>query len=127
MPAWWREHAVLWTRARDGAEVDLDRTLVGVEVDDERLWKTLSTRTETIPVGGCSAQVLTIPGRALHLALHTAQHGWPGHAAELERALERTDEATWREAAALAQTLGATGAFTTGLRFVRRAGSSPNA
>ena len=41
-----------------------------------------------------------------------------GARSQLERALERTDEATWREAAALAQTLGATGAFATGLRSV---------
>jgi hypothetical protein len=118
MPEWWREHGVQWTRAADGAAVDLHRTLVGVEVDADQLWETLLARTETMLVGGFPARVLTTPGRALHVALHTAQHGWEQHGFELERALQRADEATWRDAARLAESLGATGAFATGLRVV---------
>jgi Uncharacterised nucleotidyltransferase len=119
MPSWWKEHAVGWLRSSDGAIVDLHRTLPGVGVDPQRLWSTLSAEVEEIPVAGFPARTLTIPGRALHLALHAAQHGvgWPNVIAELERALSSTDAAVWRAAGDLASALDATPAFAAGLRL----------
>jgi hypothetical protein len=119
VPTWWREHAVGWLRPDDGAIVDLHETLPGVGVDPRRVWLTLSAAAERIQVGGFRATTLTIPGRALHLALHAAQHGvgWPHVTAELERALARTDQVVWRAAAQLAGALDAVPAFAVGLRM----------
>ena len=118
MPAWWRGHALIWFRPGDKAYVDVHRTIPGVQVDSERLWETLSAQTERVLVGGFPARALRIPGRALHVALHAAQHGWPQQRAVLRRAVVQMDEAGWREAAELAESLGATAAFAAGLRLV---------
>jgi hypothetical protein len=118
MPAWWREHGVTWFRDGDPAAIDLHRSLPGVHVDAATLWRCLAARTEPVEVGGFAGATLTVPGRALHLALHVAQHGGvPRHVMELERALERADEQNWREAAELAYELDATAAMGIGLRF----------
>jgi Uncharacterised nucleotidyltransferase len=111
MPTWWREHAVGWWRGQDGAIVDVHRTLPGVGVDPQLLWRTLSADAETIDVAGFPAKTLTIPGRAFHLAIHAAQHGvgWDRVDVEVERALSRVDESTWRAAAELAAALDAHG------------------
>lgn len=118
MPDWWREHGVCWYRSDDSVEIDLHRTVAGLEADPERVWERLSERTEPIEIAGFEARALAIPGRALHLALHAAQHGAAGrHAQELELALGQTDEATWRAAAELARDLDGVDAFGTGLRL----------
>ena len=118
MPTWWRDHAVGWLRAGDGAIVDLHQTLPGVGVGPDRLWVTLSADVDEIDVAGFPATTLTIPGRALHLALHAAQHGvgWPHVIAELERAVSSTDQAVWRAAVELAEALDAVPALAAGLR-----------
>ena len=120
MPLWWREHAVGWLRSADGRMVDLHRSISGIGVDDELAWQILWSNVEDLEVAGASVKVLTIPGRAMHLVLHAAHHGRAGYFGrlELERALARTDDAIWREAAALAETLRATAAFSLGLRLV---------
>ena len=118
MPTWWREHAVGWLRAGDGAIVDLHQTLPGVGVGPDRLWVTLSADVDQIDVAGFPATTLTIPGRALHVALHAAQHGvgWPHVTAELERAVTSTDQAVWTAAVELAEALDAVPALAAGLR-----------
>ncbi len=119
MPSWWREHALTTWRTRDGAMVDLHRSIPGVEVNAERLWLTLSADAETVTVGEVTARTLAKPGRVMHAALHAAQHG--GSARDLDvlaRALDRVDEDTWRAAAALASTLRAEDAFTQGLSML---------
>jgi len=117
---WWNTHAVEWTRPADAALVDLHYTLQGAGVDPARLWSTLSRHTETLVIRDFPATVLTIPARALTLALHACHHGpgWGPALEELERALARADEATWRAAAGLAAELDATDSFAAGLRLV---------
>jgi hypothetical protein len=120
MPAWWREHAVAWLRPGDSAAVDIHRTLPGLGTTDEQAWEILAGPCERIPVGGADVETLAAPARVLHVSLHAAQHGpeWGGAvAADLDRALERVDEATWRSAAELATRVDATAAFATGLRL----------
>lgn len=119
MPAWWREHAGDWWRGNDGVIVDLHRTLPGIAVDDEAAWLTLAAAPETVDVAGYPAPALGLPARALHLALHAAQHGsdWHKPLADLERAAVRLPECQWRTATKLAQRLRATDAFATGLRL----------
>jgi hypothetical protein len=119
MPPWWREHALALVRQEDGTVIDLHRTLPGAHVADEQQWRTLSDATETIRLGDTAVRVLSEPGRGLHAALHTAQHG--GSARDLDvlaRAIERMDDDAWRVAAGLASELQATAAFQRGLCFV---------
>lgn len=116
MPAWWREHALATFHSARGAMVDLHRSLPGVEVDDERLWATLSASTEPIPLAGITATALSEPGRLMHAALHAAQHGGtPRDLDVLSRAIDQVGEDVWRAAAELASSLLATAAFAQGL------------
>lgn len=118
MPEWWRSHGTEWFRRTDGAAVDLHRTLPGAEADPAHVWDVLSARTQPVEIGGTPARSLDVPGLALQVALHAAQHGGlTRHVRELELALEKTDEDTWREAARLAGELNAGAALATGLRF----------
>jgi hypothetical protein len=115
----WRQVAHHWVRARDGANVDLHRTLVGVGVSDRAFWDVVSADTEPFRVGGCEVRTPGLPVRALHIALHAAQHGTRAgkHLDDLERGLSLIETAVWRSACSLADRLGATGAFATGLRL----------
>jgi hypothetical protein len=115
----WRQAAHHWTRAVDGANVDLHRTLIGVGVADGELWAVLSADTEAMPLQGREVQTLSPPARALHLALHAAQHGSRSgkHLEDLERGLELIEPGVWISACALADRLSATGAFAAGLRL----------
>jgi Uncharacterised nucleotidyltransferase len=117
----WRMNAHEWRRP-DGARIDLHRTLVGVGVGPERLWPVLAEQSEPIWVGGVKIDSLSGPGRALHVALHAAQHGaWRPQALEdLGRALGATPLDTWAEAAILARELDAVPAFAAGLRLDAR-------
>lgn len=118
MPSWWREHAGEWLRERDGVVLDVHRTLAGLGVDPETAWRTLSRDTETVTVAGREVPVLGLPARALHLALHAAQHGVgsPPPIEDLLRALRIADDSIWRAAADLARELDALDAFTAGLQ-----------
>jgi hypothetical protein len=120
MPGWWREHAVEWIRAGDSVAVDLHRTLPGMGGSPEQVWAALSAEPDTLLIAGIEAKTLPRAGLALQVALHAAQHGleWGGPiASDLDRALARAGEETWRAAAALADRVGATAAFATGLRL----------
>lgn len=114
------DHANEWTRAADGARVDLHRSLAGAAAEPAAVWAALSGRTETLAVGGGRLETLAPDGRALHLALHAAHHG-VGAAQPLEdlgRGLERLPGEVWQGAARLASELGATPAFAAGLRLL---------
>ena len=117
----WKMNAHEWRRP-DGARIDLHRTLVGVGVGPDRLWSVLARQIEPIWVGGVKVDSLSGPGRALHVALHAAQHGaWRPQALEdLGRALAATPLDTWAEAANLAHQLEAVAAFAAGLRLDAR-------
>src|SRR5262249_12517369 len=106
MPDWWREHGIGWYRRDDRGGVGLPRTLPGHGVGPEQVWDVLWANTESLKVAGFETRALSPAGRALHVALHSAQHGGlPRHTEELARTMERTDAATWREAARLAADL----------------------
>lgn len=120
MPAWWREHASAWIRDGDGLTVDLHRTLQGVGEDADAVWRVLAAETAVVLVAGYSVAALALPGRALHVALHAAQHGagWARPMVDLERALAVGDDELWGRAAVLAAELDACDAFAAGLRLV---------
>ena len=120
LPDWWLEHASAWTRSVDGVCVDLHSTLPGVGVDAEAAWRTLSRATETMIVARYPARALSPPARALHIALHVAQHGqtWGKALDDLERAVDVVEEPVWMGARALAEELEATDALAAGLRLI---------
>jgi hypothetical protein len=116
MPSWWQEHAGAWVRERDGAVLDLHRTLPGVGVDPDRAWRALSRDPATTMVAGRKVLVLGLPARALHVVLHAAHHGVVSPPIDdLQRALRTADHGLWRAAGELARELDALDAFTAGL------------
>jgi hypothetical protein len=116
----WHQVAHHWIRQADEAEVDLHWTLTGVAAPPDALWTALAARTEPMRVADFGFEVLDPGGRALHVALHAAQHGAgrPRPLEDLRRALEHFGEPIWKEAARLAQELDALPAFGTGLRLL---------
>jgi putative nucleotidyltransferase-like protein len=114
-----RDHAATWRRA-DRVDVDLHHTLVGVGGSPSDVWSALSSRIESMAVGGIEVEVLSPAASAMQIALHAAQHGVEVQRPmrDLERALTRLPDETWDTAASLARTLDATAAFATGLRLL---------
>jgi len=115
----WHRDSESWRRRRDTAIVDLHRSLIGISAPPDTVWQELATDTDTLRVGGIDVEVLRVPARALHLALHADEHGvdlW--HPLEdLARALRVADDDVWQEAADLARRIDAVPAFAAGLRF----------
>lgn len=112
-------HAREWMRRRDGASLDLHRTLIGAGVEPEEVWRVLCAETERLQVGEVDVEVLKEPARALHLALHAAQDGGlRKQLQDLGRAVARLPIEGWLEAARLAERLDATPAFAAGLRLL---------
>jgi hypothetical protein len=111
------EPARVWVRAIDGMNLDLHRTLIGVTSEADP-WELLSVETESMDFAGTELTVLSQAGRALHVALHAVEHGVEQDKPliDLDRALQRVPDETWRDAADLAARLGATEAFVGGLR-----------
>jgi hypothetical protein len=101
--------------------IDLHYGLIGVLAPPERAWDVLSEHAVLFDLGaGYKGRVLDFPGRAMHLALHAAQNGPVDTKAiaDLERALGAVEFECWRQAAELADRLGADRAFAAGLRLV---------
>ena len=108
-----------WLRPRDRATVDLHSSITGVSVSPEAAWRILRENVEPFDVAGVEVDVLTIPARSLHVALHALQHG-PRERKPMEdlrRAVSRVPTETWAEASALAGSLAAVQAFAAGLRL----------
>ncbi|MGH2993017.1 MAG: nucleotidyltransferase family protein [Solirubrobacterales bacterium] len=115
----WHRDSETWRRRRDATIVDLHRSLIGISAPPDTAWEELATDTDTLRVGGIDVDVLRVPARALHVALHAAEHGgdvW--HPLEdLARALRVANDDVWHEAAAVARRIDAVPAFAAGLRF----------
>jgi hypothetical protein len=113
-------HAGAWERPVDPVGVDVHLNLAGVGVSNDEAWRLLSRDTTRLSVGGIEVEVFAPPARALHVALHAAQHGarWEWGVQDLSRALNRLPLELWRRAAALADSLDATPALVAGLRLL---------
>jgi hypothetical protein len=104
---------------RGDQDVDLHCTLWGLAAPPARTWEVLSSRTVPLKVGGRELRVLAPAPRAMHVALHAAQHGYADGKPmrDLEAALELVPEEVWAEAAQVAAELDALPGFATGLRL----------
>jgi hypothetical protein len=111
-------HGHAWRRQDDDVTIDLHWTLSGVAAGVDP-FETLVGETEPFVPIREEVDVLKPHARALHVALHAAHHGGPEarFVEDLERALARATSEEWRRAAGLAEQLGATAAFTAGLRL----------
>jgi Uncharacterised nucleotidyltransferase len=112
-----RLHERLWQHPETATIVELHESLSGIGVVAEKAWSVLSARTEEMEVASQPVEVLDVPRRALHVALHASQHGpaFPRPIADLERAVVAVPEQAWREAADLARRLDAVPALAAGL------------
>jgi hypothetical protein len=113
-------HAHEWIRRRDGAIVDLHRTLLGLRAPADEVWEALAARAETLPlVGRRNLLALDEAARCLHVALHAAQGGSSTSKAlrDLTRALAVAPNEAWAEAAVIAERLRGTEAYAAGLRL----------
>ena len=108
-----------WQRD-DGIWIDLHRELIGAQAPAEIVWEVLWSNTVAMDLRGVDTTVLSVPGRALHITLHAAQHGKSAlhPLRDLRLALEKVDEETWRQALVIAREIDATSAMSAGLRLV---------
>ena len=102
--------------------VEIHQTLVGIKAPPADAWAQLSQSPSEISLAGGRVQALNEPARALHLALHAAQHGSEVEKSldDLRRGLDRLDIETWRGAQELAARLDAQEAFTSGLDLLEQ-------
>jgi hypothetical protein len=112
-------HATEWLRRSPVAAVDLHVALPGVGLSPGEAWTVLAGSVERVTVQpGVEAEVLDPPGRALHLALHAAQHpAFIQSLQDLQQALKTLPPSLWDDAATLAARIDALPAFGAGLRL----------
>ncbi len=105
--------------ARGRENVDLHCTLWGIPARFETVWRVLSSRTERMRVGGREVEVLAPGPRALHVALHAAQHGPQARKpmGDLTYALELLSDDVWVEATGVAVELDAVPVLATALKY----------
>jgi len=112
-------HARTWLAPR-GAAVDLHHSLVGVGASSETVWDLLAAQTDRLDLGDSQIEIPSVPGRAIVVALHAAQHGVGGEGPleDLRRVLDRLSLGEWRAVRQLAEQLEAMPALAAGLRLV---------
>jgi hypothetical protein len=100
-----------------GLSIDLHWRFDGIGVRDEVFWTVISGDAERMLVGGREVEVPSEPARALLLALHagTFHRSFRQPLTDLDRALERLPDETWRAARRLAVRLDALPRFIGGL------------
>ena len=113
-------HARTWSRAGDGAMVDLHESIAGVGAAPGELWEALQSVTEPTAVARVECAGLQPHAVALVVALHAAQHGGEVERPleDLRRAIARVPDTEWERASRLAGVLAATVNFVSGVRLV---------
>jgi len=102
-------HALPWEPPPHlGTTVDLHQSIGDVEGDPATVWRALSKDTEELQVAGERVEVLGIPARVLHVALHAAHHsgGFAPALEDLRRAIATASPEHWRAAARIAAEIG---------------------
>lgn len=110
----------LWVRVSDDAEVDLHYTLFGIGAKPEEVWEAFFGDAVREPIGGVEVLMPSHAARLLHIALHAVQHGGEAQVkpmADLNTAIAKVPEETWREAFELANRLEAEDTFAAGLQL----------
>lgn len=99
--------------------VDLHQRLPHFRRSAGEAWSVLRAETVEMTIAGVTVRALSVPGRAMHVALHAAQHGEPKRQPleDLRRAIAMVGFVDWQRASALAHALGAEDLFGAGLRL----------
>ena len=107
-------------RAWPGVPVELHGSFRFLTAPADRCWALLSAGSEYIEVGQTRIDVPSVPARALLLSLHVVTHGRAGAwvIEDFTRALGLLPLDAWRMSATLADELGASEAFSAGLRVL---------
>ena len=113
-------HAESWVRERDAGEVDLHRTLFGVGVSPQAVWRELRRATERLDVAGVEVDVPSLPARGYIVAAHAGQHAPDGEKPieDLRHAVAALSIEDWERTAELAARLHATQTLAIGLSLV---------
>jgi hypothetical protein len=119
------DHAHTYQREASGyaQTVDLHRTLPYFASPPAEVWRVLSRSRSTITVGEVDVDVLGVPQRCLHMAVHAVQHAFEvaeasGPFEDLRRAIAAGTSEEWFEAAAVSRALGAEDAMAAGLCLI---------
>ncbi|HEY1651159.1 MAG TPA: nucleotidyltransferase family protein [Acidimicrobiales bacterium] len=119
------DHAHTYQRDAGGyaQTVDLHRTLPYFASPPAEVWRVLSRAKSTISVGGVDVDVLGVPERCLHVAIHAVQHAFEasedsGPFEDLRRAVAAAKFEEWSEAAVVSRSLGAEDALAAGLCLI---------
>jgi hypothetical protein len=116
------DHAHTYQRNAGGyaQSVDLHRTLPYLVSPPDEVWQALWGSHATIAVGATQVDVLGVPPRCLHIAMHALQHAFEarGPYEDLRRALDAARLEDWSEAAVLGRRLGAEDALAAGLCLI---------
>jgi putative nucleotidyltransferase-like protein len=117
-----QEHAQTWRRVgQSPTAVDLHHAVWGADVEPGAFWAAVTEHTETLQIADDQVEVLAAPARALLLASHAVQHSLGRNTSkDLRRGVARLEEATWRDAARLAERLGMEATLGVALRLVDR-------
>jgi hypothetical protein len=102
-------HARIFLRSGDGANVDLHRTLHGMErLAPEQVWAMVGRHLSQMDVGGVTVDVPDPVLRTLNVALHLGPADGPASKPwqDVEQALERVEDTIWQAAVGLARELG---------------------
>lgn len=105
---------------REGEDIDLHSTIYGLRARHEDVWAVLGSETEPMAIGGAQLPVLAEAPRAMHVALHAAQHQDGKAIYDLHKAVAKLDEQIWWRAAEVARRLDGLPAFVAGLRLDER-------
>jgi hypothetical protein len=116
-------HALPYERARDRANVDLHRTLHGLQdAPADHVWQVVSSGTEIMRIGNLDVEIPGVPIRILHLVLHLSHSHGPTTQPwrDLERGLSQSAPEEWRAAVAIARELGVEHEMAIRLRLLPR-------
>jgi hypothetical protein len=111
------ESSVATEFVRGHDNVDLHRTLQGLDGDPSLVAPTLMASAERLVVGRTELRVPDRVGLLLNIGLHAAHHGKGKPVEDLRRALERADDGLWRQALSLAEAFDGVPAFASGIKL----------
>jgi hypothetical protein len=116
------DHAHTYARDAGGyaQSVDLHRTLPYVAAPPADAWRALYAGHGALALGAIEVDVLGLPQRCLHIAIHALQHAFEarGPFEDLRRAIDAASIEEWAEAASVSRRLGAEDAMAAGLCLV---------
>ncbi|SMO31863.1 nucleotidyltransferase family protein [Propioniciclava tarda] len=97
-------HSENWTHPTR-ASVDLHRTLPRVGLSPRQACRVLFAHADELKLGDATVEVLDVPARLVHLAIHATQDATQRPKDDLAPAIEVVDTTQWRAAASVAREL----------------------